>query len=117
MRFLVDAQLPRRLARWIQQQGYEATHTLDLPRANRTSDTELKQLSLQQQMVVITKDSDFADNLLLHQNLYKLVLVCTGNISNDALMGLFQRNWETLLQLLREYTFIELGSEAILVRW
>lgn len=66
---------------------------------------------------MITKDSDFADNLLLHQNLYKLVLVCTGNIPNDALMGLFQRNWETLLQILPQYTFIELGSEAILVRW
>jgi predicted nuclease of predicted toxin-antitoxin system len=29
MTFLIDAQLPRRLAYWLQQQGYEAIHTLD----------------------------------------------------------------------------------------
>ena len=117
MRFCVDAQLPRRLARWLQQQGHSATHTLDLPQANRTPDADIKQLSQIQQAVVITKDTDFADNLLLHQNVYKLLLVTTGNISNDALMTLFQRNLDTMIQLLHQYTFIELSSEELLVRW
>lgn len=117
MRFCVDAQLPRRLAHWLQQQGYSATHTLELPQANRTPDIDIKQLSLSQQVVVITKDADFADNLLLHQNVYKLLLVTTGNISNDALMQLFERNWETIVQLLQQYTFIELSSGGLLVRW
>ena len=31
MKFLVDDQLPRRLARWLQAEGHEAIHTRDLP--------------------------------------------------------------------------------------
>jgi len=35
MKFLVDAQLPRRLARWLQASGHDAIHTRDLPEGNR----------------------------------------------------------------------------------
>jgi predicted nuclease of predicted toxin-antitoxin system len=38
MKFLIDAQLPRRLANQFQQAGLEATHTLELPDGNRTTD-------------------------------------------------------------------------------
>ena len=31
MKFLVDAQLPIRLARFLQASGHDAIHTLDLP--------------------------------------------------------------------------------------
>jgi predicted nuclease of predicted toxin-antitoxin system len=31
MKFIVDAQLPRKLALWLQSQGFDALHTLDLP--------------------------------------------------------------------------------------
>jgi len=30
VKFVVDAQLPRRLAPWLQQRGHEVVHTLDL---------------------------------------------------------------------------------------
>lgn len=33
-RFLVDAQLPRRLAIALRQNGFDAVHTLDLPNGN-----------------------------------------------------------------------------------
>jgi Domain of unknown function (DUF5615) len=46
MKFLIDAQLPRRLATQLQQAGFEATHTLDLPNGNRTTDQALITLSL-----------------------------------------------------------------------
>ena len=41
MIFLIDAQLPRQLARLLQQYGHQAYHTLDLPRQNRTDDDEI----------------------------------------------------------------------------
>ena len=31
MKFLVDAQLPRRFANWLNEAGQDALHTLDLP--------------------------------------------------------------------------------------
>ena len=45
MRFLVDAQLPRRLASLLQQTGHEAMHTLDLSDGNRTPDAAIEFIS------------------------------------------------------------------------
>jgi predicted nuclease of predicted toxin-antitoxin system len=39
MKFIVDAQLPRRLARFLQDSGFDAIHTLDLPQQNTTPDS------------------------------------------------------------------------------
>ena len=47
MRFLVDAQLPRRLARWLQDKGHDALHTRDLPAGNRTEDADVNDLFLE----------------------------------------------------------------------
>jgi predicted nuclease of predicted toxin-antitoxin system len=36
--FLIDAQLPRRMAGWLTAAGCDAVHTLDLPAGNRATD-------------------------------------------------------------------------------
>lgn len=41
MKFLVDAQLPRRAVAWLAAAGCDAVHTLDLPAGNRTTDQQL----------------------------------------------------------------------------
>jgi predicted nuclease of predicted toxin-antitoxin system len=41
MKFLVDAQLPVRLARFLESTGYDTIHTKDLSNKNATSDTEI----------------------------------------------------------------------------
>jgi len=40
VKFLVDAQLPRRVAAWLTSRGHDAMHTLDLPRRNLSSDAD-----------------------------------------------------------------------------
>ncbi len=67
MKFLVDAQLPKRLVLRLREAGHDAVHTLDLPSGNRTSDAEIKAISIEKQRVVITKDSDFVDSFLLQK--------------------------------------------------
>lgn len=47
-KFLIDAHLPRRLARIMQAQDLDVVHTLDLPEANRTKDSDINKLSLQE---------------------------------------------------------------------
>ena len=62
VKFLVDAQLPARLALRLRELGHDAVLTLELPRRNQTSVPEINELSIQEQRVVITKDSDFVDS-------------------------------------------------------
>ena len=49
MKFLVDAQLPRRLAGWLREAGHEARHTLELSLGNRTPDRDLVELAAREQ--------------------------------------------------------------------
>ena len=83
MKFLIDAQFPRQLATELKQFGFEATHTLELPEGNRTSDRSLINLSVSLQAILVTKDSDFVQSFLLKREPWKLLLVSTGNIGNN----------------------------------
>lgn len=114
MKFLVDAQLPQQLARWLQAEGHEAVHTRDLPGGNRTGDTAINEISLREQRVVVTKDEDFVDLFLLRHQPYKLLLVATGNISNKELERLFQKNLAHIVTAFETYDFIELDRTALI---
>ena len=46
MKFLVDAQLPVHLARFLETEGYDAIPTKDLPQQNKTTDTEINAVSV-----------------------------------------------------------------------
>ncbi|WP_242057723.1 MULTISPECIES: DUF5615 family PIN-like protein [Nostoc] len=83
MKFLVDAQLPVRLARFLKASGYDAIHTRDLPSQNATPDNEINVISIAEDRILITKDVDFVNSFLTIQQPYKLLLITTGNIKNS----------------------------------
>ena len=80
MKFLVDAQLQRRLVSHLRAAGHEAVHTLDLPLGNRTPNSVINELSLREGYAVLTKDADFVNSFHLQRRPRKLLLVSTGNI-------------------------------------
>jgi predicted nuclease of predicted toxin-antitoxin system len=41
MKFLIDAQLPKALANFFRERGFDAIHTLELPNKNITDDLEI----------------------------------------------------------------------------
>ena len=75
MKFIVDPQLPRRLARDLTVAGHEVTHTGDLPLGNRTQDGDIAALAAREGGVVVTKDSDFVTTFLLRGMPPKLLLI------------------------------------------
>ena len=115
MKFLVDAQLPVRLTRFLQAAGYDTIHTKDLPQQNATTDAEINTLSIQQNRIVITKDRDFFDSFLIYQEPYKLLLVTTGNITNAELEALFQNNLLQITNLFAQHYLIEMSRNSIIV--
>ena len=59
MRFIVDAQLPKRLSHFLVSRGFDSIHTLELPLRNLTPDGEIIGICERENRIVITKDSDF----------------------------------------------------------
>ena len=64
MRFLVDAQLPPALARWLTAHGHEAEHVIDLQMAT-ASDAAIWDFAVRAGAVIVTKDEDFAQRKAL----------------------------------------------------
>jgi predicted nuclease of predicted toxin-antitoxin system len=115
MKFIVDAQLPRRLARELASSGHDTVHTLDLPAANRTQDKDIVALAIRENRVVVTKDNDFVTSFLLRGTPPKLLLISTGNISNDALSKLLEANKTALENAFSTHDFVELSALTITI--
>ena len=115
MKFLVDAQLPVRLSHLLKSMGHDAIHTKELALKNSTPDTEINTLSIREQRIVITKDSDFLDSFYVSQEPYKLLLVTTGNISNKELESLFVKNLDQVVHLLEQHFLIEMSRDSVIV--
>ena len=114
MKFLVDAQLPRRLARWLRENGFDAIHTRELRAANRTPDSVINEISIREKRAVITKDAEFVSSFTVSGEPYKLLLVSTGNIKNSELEELFKRNIEQISRAFARFGFIELDRTALI---
>ncbi len=116
MKFLVDAQLPKRVAAWLTATGCDAVHTLDLPHANRTSDVEVMTVADTQDRVVVTKDADFVDSHLLHGRPSKLMLISTGNIGNLELEAVLLPLLPAIIREFQIHRFLEVGRSGIFIR-
>jgi predicted nuclease of predicted toxin-antitoxin system len=117
VRVLVDAHLPKRLSDFFSAHEIESKHTLDLPEKNATPDSEIMRIADDENRIVISKDSDFLDNHILDGSPEKLLIVSTGNINNENLIRLFEKNLETLTSLFEENSVIEINEEEIRVHY
>lgn len=115
MKFLVDAQLPARLVRFLADAGHDAIHTSELPDGNRTADGDINRIADADDRVVVTKDRDFRDSHLLRGTPRHLLVVTTGNITNDDLLALFAAHLDEVVAALRDGPFVELGGDRLIV--
>ncbi|TVR46476.1 MAG: hypothetical protein EA425_17185 [Puniceicoccaceae bacterium] len=115
MKFLDDAQLPKRLATQLNQLNHDARHTYDLSLGNRTGDDEIARIADQDGAVVVTKDLDFLDAHLLRGSPAKLLMVSTGKISNRVLLELFEAHIALIVDALHQSNLVELNQSGLMV--
>jgi predicted nuclease of predicted toxin-antitoxin system len=115
LKFIIDAQLPRRLATWLTQQGHACIHTKDLPLQNRTTDSQILRIARDEDRCVITKDSDFQMSFELGRGPRHLLLVSTGNLDNDRLIRLFERHHDRIVEGFQTNSFIEVTLTSLII--
>jgi predicted nuclease of predicted toxin-antitoxin system len=113
VKFLIDAQLPTRLADFLNRAGHDAVHTIALPDGNRSTDSQIAQLAETDGRVVVTKDQDFRDGQLLVQSPRQLLVVATGNITNTALLSIFELHLDAIVSALEDAGFVELSQDTL----
>lgn len=115
MKFIVDAQLPQRIAVWLRQHGHDTLHTLDLPDANRTTDAQIVELAMSDDRAVVTKDADFVESFILHSRPEKLLLISTGNISHAELEQLLLPQLPAIAAAFETADFIEVSRFGVML--
>lgn len=86
MRFLVDAQLPPALARWLENQGHIAEHVADRDMLT-ASDQEIWAYALTTGATIITKDEDFAMRRSLLTRGPTIIWIRRGNTTRRELLA------------------------------
>ena len=115
MKFLVDAHLPPGICTFLQAAGHDAIHTRQLPAQNQTPDQAINELSVRDQRVVISKDTDFYYSHLLTQTPHKLLLIRTGNIRTRELKALFEAHLTEIVAALAVNSLVELDRSQLRV--
>ena len=103
MRFVIDAQLSRRLVRHLVEQGHDASHIFDLlsPSAD---DREIANLANKLDASVVTKDADFANFARRGYLQRTLIWVRIPNISDDILLQRVDKSLPAVLLAILENT-------------
>ena len=95
MKFLVDNQLPQRLARYLQERGHDCEHVLDLGLAT-ASDAENCQYAEKQERIIVSKDEDFLYRARHPKSSIRFLWVRVGNCRTRFLLATFDRLWSTI---------------------
>lgn len=96
MRFLVDTQLPREVARFFMEKGHEAEQVLDLGLA-QSKDNVLWDYAIRRQAVIVTKDEDFAEWILRGKEGPAVLWLRIGNCTNNVLLTWLISLWPHIL--------------------
>lgn len=115
MRFLVDAQMPKRFCAWLAKAGHDAIHTLDPPLGNHTPDTTVLEIAERDQRIVVTKDNDFVQSHLIAARPERLLLVSTGNIGNVEPENLLRNNLTAIVRSFESARFVEIGRDSLII--
>jgi predicted nuclease of predicted toxin-antitoxin system len=108
VRFVVDAQLPPRLARRLVELGHEAQHVADLDLLS-ASDRRIWNQAADTGAVLITKDADFGVLRALHSGGPAVVWVRLGNTTSRVLIDRIEAALPHLLAALNR------GEQVVVV--
>ena len=102
MNFIVDAQLPPALARWLADRfGVDARHVRELGLRD-ADDRTIHRYAADSTSIVITKDSDFVELVHRHGVPPQVVWVTCGNTTNANLERIFDARFAVAMQLLAD---------------
>ena len=102
MKFIVDTQLPPRLAAYLKEKGHDCIHPTHFEEGYLLGDEAIILIAQQEERAVITKDSDFSDYFILRGAPPKVLLIEFGNISNRELIRLFDLHAEKVIAAFEE---------------
>jgi len=105
---LVDENLPVNLGRDCAKSVLHATQL-----GARLTDSQLWQEAIRRSCVLVTKDTDFFERILLRASPPKVIWVRTGNLRRKDLETLFLRHWPAIRSLIQSADLVEVFEDRV----
>jgi len=117
MDFLIDVHLPISLSKFLgKQDGCKSIHVNQVLQKWFTTDPEICKYADENNLVVISKDTDFKNSHFINKTPRKIIRVTLGNMSNADLILLFTKYLPFIISLSSKDNFyIEIGEEQIII--
>jgi predicted nuclease of predicted toxin-antitoxin system len=96
VKFLVDANLPPALARWLASQGHEAHHVAELG-LEAMADRAIWRRAIEMGACIVTKDEDFALLQALDRTGPPVVWIRIGNAVRRVLLERLPKLWPAVV--------------------
>lgn len=109
MNFLIDAQLPPNLSKWLISKGYSSRHLMEIEKGLILPDDLIWEIARDCNEIIVTKDSDFSDKAILNTPPPQVLLIKFGNCSNRQLLEYLENQWNFI------NTSLENGAKLVLV--
>lgn len=117
MDFLIDVHLPISLSKFLDKQvDCTSIHVNQILQKWNTADSEICKYADKNNLIVITKDSDFKNSHFVNHTPKKVIRVILGNISNTELILLFEKFLSSVIPLsLKASLYIEIDKDQITI--
>ena len=106
--FLIDANLPYYFSLW---QLPDYIHVFDIN--EHWSDEEIWDYARDNNLIIITKDVDFTNKVLLKGAPPKVIYIRTGNLTLTAFYHFLQQHWTVILNLIEHASIVNVYKDRI----
>lgn len=90
------------LATYLRWKGFDAIHTTHFPEGHLLQDADITKITIEEDRIIVTKDSDFPDSFFLKGPPPRIVYLRLGNIRNRELTAFLETRWSVIEGLLAE---------------
>lgn len=108
MKYLIDENLPDSLVAWSSE---DFPHVTKITKS--VSDEEIWKYAVENDLTILTKDSDFHERILFRDPPPKVVLFKIGNTSTRFLEEFLSRNWIEIEDLIQSAKLVVVFRDKI----
>ena len=106
MKFIVDQQLPPILVKWFEERGHRAEHVF-FAGLSEADDPVIWNRALAESLIIVTKDTDFAERRLRESTGPTILWLRIGNTTKQELFEIMTRTWSVVEPALAHEPIVE----------
>lgn len=107
-KFLVDVNLPYHFSLW---KDDDYVHQNDI--SDEWTDTQIWNYAKQNDLTVISKDSDFSNRVIFHQPPPKVIHIRLGNLKMRDFFVALTSVWDEVLELNKEHKLVTVFQDRL----